>query len=115
MKQPDRIEVKKDGPHYFLGHAEVQAAAFRKVYPLPDPGEPGDCFAGNPLTGWPLVSNAAGVHPKQIGEAMALDKKLGVGDTEYTPAGDVKFSSRDHRRRWLHAHDMIDRSSFTGY
>jgi len=60
---------------------------------------------------WPLVSSAAGVGVDQIREAMAIDRKAGV-QADYTPDGDVIFTSPQHRRKWLKAHNMFDRKAW---
>lgn len=61
--------------------------------------------AGN----WPMVSDAMGVHPGQIREAMATDQKLGVR-AEYTRDGSVIFESPAHRKRYCEAHGVFDRN-----
>ncbi len=62
---------------------------------------------------WPLVSDAAGIHPEQIGEFREFDKKAGV-PTDYTPDGRVVFTSRDHRKRYCQAHGIHDKSGGYG-
>jgi len=56
---------------------------------------------------WPMVSNAASVHPDQVGEAVALDNERGV-PTEYTRRGQPIFRDRGHRRDWCRAHGLRD-------
>lgn len=58
---------------------------------------------------WPMTSESAAVHPDQIGEAIAVDKRKGV-PTEYTSDGSPIFTSRDHRRRYCEAHGFYDKS-----
>lgn len=56
---------------------------------------------------YPFWSDAAGVNPDQIPEAMEADRSHGVL-AEYNSEGQVKFESRDHRRKYLQAHKMHD-------
>lgn len=59
---------------------------------------------------WPMTSYAAGVHPKQIKEMEAIDKKYGV-PTHYTEDGDPIFTSPKHRRKYCEVHRMFDRNA----
>lgn len=61
--------------------------------------------------GWPIMSEAAGCHPKQIKEFEAHDRKIGV-NTKYTQDGRAIFRDSNHRRRHLKAHGMLDRNSY---
>jgi len=60
---------------------------------------------------WPIHSDAAAVHPCQIQEAMDFDRRHGV-ETHYLPDGRPEFRSPGHRRRYLKAHRMFDRSGY---
>ena len=60
---------------------------------------------------WPKVSWAAGVHPDQVDEAKAFDRKMGV-PTDYTSDGEPILTSHKHRREYLKIHKLIDRSAF---
>ncbi len=114
MKAMDRIETRKDGEHYFLGHKEVTEAEYRAVYPKPEVGNPGDCFGGNATTGWPIHSEALAYHPKQKKEAEAHLQKLGV-PTQIDLMGRPILRDRSHRRNVLKALKLHDNNSFTGY
>lgn len=59
---------------------------------------------------WPMASYAAGVHPKQIPEMRAFDKKHEV-PTEYTSGGDPVFTGPKHRRKYCQAHGLFDRNA----
>lgn len=61
-------------------------------------------------TSWPMESDAAGVHPAQIAEAMEHDRRHGV-PTEYTPDGNPLYTSRDHRARHCRANGLYDRNA----
>lgn len=60
---------------------------------------------------WPMTSLAAGVAPNQARAAMAEAARRGV-PTEFTRSGDAVFRSAEHRRKFLKAHGMVDRSSY---
>ncbi len=59
---------------------------------------------------WPFASYAAGVHPKQVPEMMAFDKKHEV-PTDYTEDGDPLFTGPNHRRKYCEAHGLFDRNA----
>ena len=64
-------------------------------------------------TAWPLVSDAMAVLPEQIGEAMALDRQLGV-QADFTKEGQPIFRSRGHRKEYCQAHGFFDRNGGYG-
>ena len=111
MSKPmDRIESVNGVTRYFLGHKEVTEKAYRKEYPAPKKhGIPG----GTPLKGWPIVSDAMKVHPKQIAEHAALCKAKGV-PTETTEIGQPVFRDRSHRKKYLRAFGYHDRNGGYG-
>lgn len=54
---------------------------------------------GDAPEGWPMLSDGAGVHPRQIPDAMAADKRAGVR-VEYAADGRAKYENQTQR----HAH-----------
>ena len=64
----------------------------------------------SPCGNWPMASYAAGVHPKQIPEMRAFDKKHGV-PTDYSSDGDPEFRGPKHRRKYCEAHGLFDRNA----
>ncbi len=112
-KAHDRVELKKDGCHYFLGHREVTREEYEAVYPLPLDG---GLMPGKAVTTWrkPVKSIAMMVHPDQIEEAKAEDQKRGVS-VEYTPQGEPVYRERSTRKAHMRAYGRIDRDSYTGY
>jgi hypothetical protein len=60
---------------------------------------------------WPILSDAAGVHPDQIPDAMQEAKNRGVR-VEYTRDGRAIFDTPGDRKRYLKAMGLRDRSSF---
>lgn len=63
-----------------------------------------------PCGNWPMESYAAGVHPKQISEMRAFDKKHEV-PTDYTSEGDPVFRGPRHRRKYCEVHGLFDRNA----
>lgn len=62
---------------------------------------------------WPMESDAAGVHPAQVAEAMEHDRRNGV-PTDYTKDGNPIFTSREHRNRYCQANGLYDRNAGYG-
>lgn len=58
---------------------------------------------GDKSEGWPMLSDAMAVHPRQIEGAMAADKKLGV-PVEYVGDGRVKYANQSQRNAHMKAH-----------
>jgi hypothetical protein len=63
---------------------------------------------------WPMMSDGAGVHPSQTGEAYAESVKLGVPTQFDRSTGQAIFESRSHRRAFLRAKGMYDRNGGYG-
>ncbi len=61
-----------------------------------------------PTGTWPMVSNAAGVHPKQLGQLKRLLDRKGVRDTEHDSFGRPKFRTPQHRAEYLRARGLCD-------
>lgn len=63
---------------------------------------------------WPLLSDAAGVHPSQVKEAMEQSSKMGVPTKFHPETGQAIFESRGHRKAFLRMKGMYDRSGGYG-
>lgn len=50
--------------------------------------------------GWPMLSDAVGVHPDQIPEARRVAREQGV-PTDFNEDGRVVFRSRAHRKKYI--------------
>lgn len=100
MKEPDRIEILKDGIHYYLDAKEVTEKAYRKRHPVPDGG---GIFMTSSSKAWPMWSDAAGCHPKDAQKFMENARNLGVPTVFSKKDGRCQFESRDHQRRYLQA------------
>lgn len=98
-------------PEFLLDGQVVTEAEFLEKFPDGEFDATRIHFSG--LAGWPIVSNAAAVHPKKRDEAIAHDKALGV-PTNYTPDGSPIFTDRGHRKRFLKAHGFRDNSGGYG-
>jgi hypothetical protein len=55
-----------------------------------------------------MKSEAMAVHPDQVPEAMARDKRHGV-PTEYTRDGRPIFTDRGHRKAYLRSYGVHDK------
>lgn len=62
---------------------------------------------------WPYVSDAMGVHPKQIKAAREQLAKMGV-NVSYTPDGGAIVESPLHRKRLAEAMGLHDRNGYGG-
>jgi len=65
-------------------------------------------------TDWPILSDAAGVHPEQIDEMKGYLAGEGV-ETRFTPDGRCVMENREHRRKVLKAMNLHDRNSYDGH
>ncbi len=63
--------------------------------------------------GWPMVSDAAAVHPSQAKEATEDAAKKGV-PTEFTKGGRPIFTSQGHRAAYCKAYGYRDRNGSYG-
>ena len=65
-------------------------------------------------SGWPMKSDAAGVHPADASKAEQASAKIGV-PTEYDrKTGQAIFRDRQHRCNFLRANGMHDKSGGYG-
>ena len=62
--------------------------------------------------GWPMVSEAAGVHPSQIGEARKLIRDKAGVDCDFTSDGNPVFTGMEHRRKCLKAMGYQDKLAY---
>jgi hypothetical protein len=60
---------------------------------------------------YPMVSEAAAVHPDQVKGFTEFFQKDGC-PTEFKPTGEVVFRSADHRRQHLKRRGLVDRNSY---
>ncbi len=91
---------------YFLEGEQVSQEAFDAAFPAKEIGP----SSVPSLTGWPLKSDALGVHPRKVGEAHADARAKGV-PTDFTPGGRPIFRDRNHRRQYLRAYGYYDRNA----
>ncbi len=110
---------------YKCGHCSNEATVEKPIGKAPKQVRCPECFASAKRViganvsvagkGWPIASDAMGVHPSQIAEAEAHDAKHGV-PTEYVKEGEKIGNPllRDpaHRRKYLKLHDRVDRNSY---
>ena len=58
---------------------------------------------------WPMYSDAAGVHPDQIPQAMQVARERGVA-TDFTADGRAIFTSAKHRKDYCELYGLYDRN-----
>jgi|TARA_R100000458_G_scaffold59215_2_gene69150 hypothetical protein len=59
---------------------------------------------------WPMKSDAAGVHPDQVGEYAKDSVRRGVPTEFDKSTGQAIFTSRQHRAKYLRAYKMFDKN-----
>lgn len=92
-------------PEYVLDGHVVTKEEFDNVFPDHDMGC--EFGVGSLHSGWPIHSEAMGVHPKQIAAAREHAKTRGV-PTDFDKSGRPLFRDRSHQRAYLktqHAHN----------
>lgn len=105
-----KITYGRDGSKtYFINGVESSKEEFEEAFPPKPFGVPG----APSLTGWPKISDVAGVHRSQVEEVAEYDRKNGV-PTDYTPDGAVIFRDRGHRRDYMKLHGIHDRQGGYG-
>lgn len=62
---------------------------------------------GDKPEGWPMLSDAMGVAPRQVEGAMAVDKRLGV-PISYAPDGRAVYENQSQRNAHMKAHGFHD-------
>ena len=58
---------------------------------------------------WPMLSDAAGVSPDQVGEATRHSREIGI-PTEFSRDGRAVFTDRAHRKKYCEAVGLYDRN-----
>lgn len=111
-----KIVYKSSGKHvYFLDGREVT----RKEYNMAVPSRLDDLFeAGTTATSqtracWPMMSDALSVHPDQVGEATARNRKHGV-NVGYLPDGTAVIPDRGARKAILKLEGFHDNNGGYG-
>ena len=64
--------------------------------------------------GWPMISEALGVHPSQIREAMEFNARHGVTGVTYAEDGAAVIDSRGARTQLAYAWGQFDRNAGYG-
>jgi len=59
---------------------------------------------------WPMKSDAAGVHPDQVGDFARDSVEKGVPTEFDRKTGQAIFTSRQHRAQYLKAYGMFDKN-----
>jgi hypothetical protein len=93
-----------DGQQVTKAEYDDAMAEVKAGLPKVPEGDPGDCGL---VQFRPLQSMALSVHPKQVEQANARNKRHGVG-VEYRPDGMAIITSRNERKRLLKVEGMRD-------
>ena len=87
-------------------------------FPVPSrenpPGSAGDRYFG--ANGWStgMHSESASIHSSQVGEFRDDAKKHGFTGVEFDKIGNVRFTSREQRSRYLRHRGLYDRDAGYG-
>jgi hypothetical protein len=95
---------------YFIDGLEVTEDGFREVFKSDGAPQFADAIHGAN----PWVSDALGVHPKQIEEAKARNKKHGL-NIDYTPDGRPICTDSGQRRLLCKIEGVRQKNSYYGY
>lgn len=98
---------------YFWNGREVTAKEHARLMSkhsrLKELFESGKAPATHSPATWPMVSESMAVHPSQIQEAMAEDRKHGV-PVDYLPDGRVVYTSPRQRKAHMEKHGFFDKN-----
>lgn len=97
--------------HYFLDGQPVTKREYRKAIPEKE-GVP--MFATAINDAQPLRSDALAVHPDQIPDAIARNKKHGLTGMRYDRRGRPVFTDRGQRKKLMKIEGAHDRNSYYG-
>lgn len=100
-----RIKGKGENLTYWLDGQQVSKEEFDAAFP--DKPLSGGNFGGHLPACWPLLSDAAGVHPLDIGKFAEDAKSRGV-PIDFTADGRAIFRDRGHRKRYMKAYGFRD-------
>lgn len=104
-----RYDARGNGT-YTLNGVEVTKAEFDAAFPPKELGVPS---AAAPSC-WPMTSEALAVHPDQVAEANARNKRHGVNATYEPGTGMCLIPDRGERKRLLKLEGFKDRSGGYG-
>ncbi len=95
---------------FFIDGKPVTEKAFDAAFPAKEIG----CTLDAHLPAcWPMLSEAMAVHPSQVEEATARNRKHGVNVT-YTPSGEAILPDRNERRKLMRLEGFHDKSGGYG-
>src|SRR5262245_41681570 len=104
-----KITYNRDGSRaYYLDDKEVTEKEFEAAFPPKPFGAPE--LANNTSSCWPMVSEALAVHPEQVAEANARNKKHGIA-ARYDEGGFCHIPDRSDRKKLLKLEGLVDKNS----
>ena len=111
-----KIVYKSNGKHlHFLDGRQVTRAEYDRAVPskLDDLFEAGTTAPSHTTTCWPMMSDALAVHPDQVAEATARNRKHGV-NVGYLPDGTALLPDRGARKAILKLEGFHDNNGGYG-
>jgi hypothetical protein len=104
-----QIRYVSGQPVYTLDGQEVTAEQFEQCFPSSlDLAEEGECLPAQTSSCWPMLSEGLAVHPRQIEQARARNRRHGV-NVDYTPDGRAILMDRGQRRDLLRLEGYHDK------
>lgn len=99
---------------YFLDDVEVTKAEYDEAFPdklkLGEEMTPGVHLP----SGWPMISDSMAVHPDQIPEVLARNKRHGI-NIEYLPTGQPVLRDAAQKRELMRAEGFFDKGGAYGH
>lgn len=94
--------TRKSKDRYYIDEKEVTREEFDAAFPnrVDQLLKTGQMLPAHTTTCWPMISEAAAIHPEQIAEATEWNKKMG-DHVKYTSTGEAIFTSRRQRKEHL--------------
>ena len=98
MARRARIVLKGSQFIYFVDDKEVSEEEYRRAFPSRLEESLGaEPLAAQTPSAWPIISDAMAVHPKQIKQAIARNKRMG-SNVVYNEQGQAILTDRGARR-----------------
>lgn len=102
---------------YFVRRPEdadfVEVSRYEYNVLFPDRPLNGEGPGGHRPSCWPMISESAGVHPKQVEQERARCQRLGLG-AEVLSDGTIKFADQGQMRDYLRRNKMYQRNGGYG-
>ena len=108
---PESVKLAEDGTLSFVIDCPIGDATSQVVFDR-DYSKAAAAVIGIGA-GWPIVSDALGIHPDEVARIGRELHEHGV-TTQFTSEGQPIFENREHRRRYMKQVGAFDRSGGYG-